>query len=116
MPASLDPILLNHRSILPLFYRRTVGRAAILWAAFHAAMGYHGWINHVGFPEWMLAGPAAVVAMLAIMLLLLRVDVWRRGELIFLNNLGHSFAPIATVAVVTALTIEFILRVTFAAL
>ena len=45
------------------------------------------------------------------MLVVIRVDMGRRSELVFLANLGHSFVGIAAAVVVECLALEALLRV-----
>jgi hypothetical protein len=53
---------------------------------------------------------AALLVLLPV-LVVIRVDMGRRSELVFLANLGHSFVGIAAVVVVECLALEALLRV-----
>jgi len=56
---------------------------------------------------------SAAFLVLVPVLVVIRVDMGRRSELVFLANLGHSIGGIAAAVVVECLVLEALLRVAF---
>ena len=49
--------------------------------------------------------------MIAVIIFVVRVEMWRKSEILFLANLGYSFQRIALLAVGECLLLEVWLRV-----
>lgn len=87
-------------------------RVLVLWLFLHAASGY-GSTAIVGtpFPQSLISSPIGTLFLIAVIILVVRVEMRRRSEIIFLANLGHSFRRISLVVVGECLLLEASLRV-----
>jgi hypothetical protein len=83
---------------------------AILWIFLRSAAGVGAAGLGVPYPEALLGPPITVLWLTVAIILAVRVEMSRRREGIFLENLGHSFAPIATVVAAETSLLELALR------
>lgn len=86
-----------------------VVRVGLLWALLRAVSGMGAASTGAsplgaspGFP--VVSGYIVVVVLVA-----LRLEMWRRSELVFLNNLGHSFSGIAPLIIAECLLLDGVL-------
>jgi hypothetical protein len=63
------------------------------------------------FPESLIPSPTGTAFLIAVIVIVVRVEMGRRAEIVFLANLGHSFRRIAVVVVAGCLVLEAGLRV-----
>ncbi len=86
-------------------------RVLVLWLFLHAASSY-GSTAIVGtpFPQSLISSPIGTLFLIAVIILVVRVEMGRRSEIVFLANLGHSFRRIALVVVGVCLLLEASLR------
>lgn len=89
-------------------------RAALLWAFLHAASSLGGDAEGVPFRQSLVGPPPVAVLVCAVVLVVMRVELWRRSESVFLANLGCSFTRIAAFIVLECIMLESLLRLTFA--
>ena len=87
-------------------------RVLVLWLFLHAASSY-GSTAMIGtpFPQSLISSPISTSFLIAVIVLVVRVEMGRRSEIVFLANLGHSFHSIALVVVGECLVLETSLRV-----
>ena len=87
-------------------------RVLVLWLFLHAASGY-GLTAVIGtpFPRSLIPSPIGTFFLIAVIILVVRVEMRRRSEIVFLANLGHSFRRISLVVVGECLVLEASLRV-----
>ncbi len=62
-------------------------------------------------PQSLIANPVGTLFLIAVIVLVVRLEMGRRSEIVFLANLGHSFSRIALVVVGECLVLEASLRV-----
>ena len=86
-------------------------RVLVLWLFLHAASNY-GATAMIGtpFPQSLIPSPITTFFLIAVIILVVRVEMRRRSEIVFLANLGHSFRRIALVVVGGCLVLEAGLR------
>jgi hypothetical protein len=94
------------------FLDAIVMRVLVLWLFLHAASSY-GSTAMIGtpFPQSLIPSPISTSFLIAVIVLVVRVEMGRRSEIVFLANLGHSFRRIALVVVGECLVLETSLRV-----
>ena len=66
------------------------------------------------FPESLSGPPTTVFLLVLAVIVVVRVEMWRRSELVFLANLGHSFGRIAVFVAAECLLFEVALRLAVA--
>ena len=89
-----------------------VVRVLVLWLFLHAATGYGlTAMIETPFPQALIPSPVGTSFLIAVIILVVRVEMGRRSEIVFLANLGHSFRRIALVVVGECLVLETSLRV-----
>lgn len=95
------------------FLDAIVTRVLVLWLFLHAASGLGSAAVGMGtpFPQSLIGPPLGTLWIIAVIVLVVRVEMWRRSEIIFLANLGHSFFRIALVIIAEFLLLETGLRV-----
>jgi hypothetical protein len=89
-------------------------RAALLWAFLHVVSligGTEGGVPSQGSAAGTL--PAAAL-ILAVVLIVMRIELWRRSEIVFLANLGCSFNRVALFVGLECAVLETALRLTVA--
>ena len=94
------------------FLDAIVVRVLVLWLFLHAATGYGlTAMIETPFPQALIPSPVATSFLIAVIILVVRVEMGRRSEIVFLANLGHSFRRIALVVVGECFVLEATLRV-----
>lgn len=86
-------------------------RVLVLWLFLHAASGLGSGRMGIPYPQAMIGRPIGTVWIIAAIILVVRVEMWRRSEIVFLANLGHSFLRIALLVIAECLLLETSLRV-----
>jgi hypothetical protein len=61
-------------------------------------------------PQSLILNAGSTLFLIAVIVLVVRLEMRRRSEIVFLANLGHSFRGIALVVVVECLVLEATLR------
>ncbi|HIF06610.1 MAG TPA: hypothetical protein EYQ64_06545 [Gemmatimonadetes bacterium] len=69
-----------------------------------AAMG-------IPYPQSPIGSPTGTVFLTVVIIFMVRVEMWRRSETLFLANLGYSFRGIALAAFCECVVLEAGLRV-----
>ena len=89
-----------------------VVRVLVLWLFLHAATGYGlTAMIETPFPQALIPSPVGTSCLDRGDHLVVRVEMGRRSEIVFLANLGHSFRRIALVVVGECFVLEATLRV-----
>ncbi len=87
-------------------------RVLVLWLALHAATSFGAFLmTGTPLPQSLIANPVGTLFLIAVIVLVVRLEMGRRSEIVFLANLGHSFRRIALVVVGECLVLEASLRV-----
>jgi hypothetical protein len=87
-------------------------RVLVLWLFLHAATSFGAIVMTVtSLPQALIPNAGSTVFLIAVIVLVIRLELRRRSEIIFLANLGHSFRGIALVVVAECLVLEAGLRV-----
>jgi hypothetical protein len=89
-------------------------RAALLWTFLHAVAVVGGGPEGVPVSNSIAGTPAAGALILAVVLIVMRIELWRRSEVVFLANLGCSFARVAAFIALECAVLEAALRLTVA--
>ena len=103
------------RSMLPPrpFFEVIALRAFLLWA-FVRAVTYAGSASlTIGDPVSPVGGPPLSLAVFVVVLLVTRIELARRGERLFLANMGCSFTSVATLMAIECAALETALRLGF---
>ena len=88
-----------------------VVRVLVLWLFLHAVTSYGlTAMIETPFPQALIPSPVGTSFLIAVIILVVRVEMGRRSEIVFLANLGHSFLGIALVVVAECLVLEATLR------
>ena len=104
-----------NRLLLPRpFLDALVLRVLALWLFLHAASSAGAAVLEVPYPQSVVPTASGTIFLIAVILLVVRVEMGRKSEIIFLANLGHSFRGISLVAVLECLAFEVVLRVAVA--
>ena len=104
----LGVILLNPLRVLPRpFLGTLVLRVAFLWAFLRSGTSVGFSLAAPGVEE---VSPEASVGVIGVTLLVVWIEMTRRSELLFLANLGRSFAPVAAFVVAQCVGFEALLR------
>ena len=61
-------------------------------------------------PKSLIPNAGSTLFLIAVIVLVVRLEMRRRSEIVFLANLGHSFRGIALVVVAQCLVLEATLR------
>jgi hypothetical protein len=96
----------------PPFLGPIAARSALIWLFLHGASLVGAGGEDVPFLESVVGTPTVSVVICAVVLVLMRIELWRRSELVFLANLGCSFARVAMLIVVECALLETALRLT----
>ncbi len=62
------------------------------------------------FPQSLIPSPIGTVFLIAVIVIVVRLEMGRRSEIVFLANLGHSFRRISLVVIAGCLVLEAGLR------
>jgi len=93
------------------FLDAIVMRVLVLWLFLHGASSWGADVMmETPFPQSLIASPGGTFFLIAVIVLVVRLEMGRRAEIIFLANLGHSFRKIALVVVGGCLVLEAGLR------
>ncbi len=86
-------------------------RVLVLWLVLHAATSF-GAIMMTGtpLPQSLIPSAGSTLFLIAVIVLVIRLELGRRSEIVFLSNLGHSFRGIVLVVVAEFLVLEAGLR------
>ena len=90
------------------------GRVLVLWLFLHGVSAVGSSPAPAASPQSPVGSPITILWIMAVIILVLRVEMGRRSELLFLANLGHSFRRIALVICVECLVLEVGLRLAVA--
>ena len=93
------------------FLDAIVIRVLILWLFLHAASAGGSAQMEIPYPQSVIGSPYGSLWIIGAIVLVMRVEMWRRSEIVFLANLGHSFRRIALLVVGECLLLEAGLRV-----
>lgn len=85
-------------------------RVALLWLFLHAV----AWVGPDGGGATPLGPPASALLVCAAVLVVMRVELWRRSETVFLANLGCPFARVAGFVIAECTALEMIGRLALA--
>ena len=105
-PRSFLDAVVVRTTVLWVFLRCATG---VLSAATEAQLSGTGWEGADAPLSQALAGPMTAFALFAVILLLLRLEMARRCELVFLANLGYSFRHVGLVVALEGLTLRIAL-------
>jgi len=86
-------------------------RVVVLWFFLRGVSSAGSAALQVPYPQSLIGRPIGAVWIVAVIILLVRVEMWRRREIVFLANLGYSFFRIAMVIVGACVLFEIGLRV-----
>lgn len=87
-------------------------RAALLWGFLHAVTSIGSAAEGVPYPQAIVGSSVIALPLYAAVLIVMRVELWRRSELVFLANLGCSFRRVAAFIALVCGTLEVALRLT----
>ncbi len=86
-------------------------RVLVLWLFLHGASGWGSTaMLDTPFPQSLIPSPIGTVFLIAVIVLVVRLEMGRRSEIVFLANLGHSFRRISLVVIAGCLVLEAGLR------
>ena len=86
-------------------------RVLVLWLFLHGASGWGSTaMLEIPFPQSLIPSPIGTVFLIAVIVLVVRLEMGRRSEIVFLANLGHSFRRISLVVIAECLVLEAGLR------
>ena len=86
-------------------------RVLVLWLFLHAATSYGAaFMIETPFPQSLTANRSGTFFLIAVVVVVVRLEMGRRSEVIFLANLGHSTGKIALLVVAACLVLEAGLR------
>jgi len=83
-------------------------RVLVIWLFLHGA-SFAG--SGLSYPESLIGNPIGTLFLIGVIIVVLRVEMWRKSEILFLANLGYSFRRIALLALGECLLLEVGLRV-----
>ena len=87
-------------------------RAFLLWAFVRGVTSAGASMNGTPYPRAALVGPTVFVAVLAVVLFVMWIEMGRRAEHLFLANLGRSFRHVALLVTVECAALEIVVRLT----
>ncbi len=86
-------------------------RVLVLWLFLHGASSWGSTaLQDIPFPQSLIPSPSGTVFLIAVIVLVVRLEMGRRSEIVFLANLGHSSGKIALLVVGACLVLESGLR------
>ena len=68
-------------------------------------------MSDIPYPESLVGSPIGTLFLIAVIVFVVRVEMWRKSEILFLANLGYSFRRIALLSLGECLLLEVGLRV-----
>ncbi len=68
----------------------------------------------IPYPQSLIGSPTGTLFLIAVIIFVVRVEMWRKSETLFLANLGYSFRGIALAAFCECALLEIGLRVAVA--
>ncbi len=86
-------------------------RSVVLWVALRGFAGLGSAGMGASLPQALIGPSLAAFYVFAVVLLVIRIEMARRSELIFLANLGYSFLHVSLVVAATCVGLEAILRI-----
>ncbi len=86
-------------------------RAVVLWVALRIFAGLGSAGMEASLSDALIGPSLAAFYLFAVILVVLRLEMARRSELIFLANLGYSFLHVSLVVAATCVALEAILRI-----
>jgi hypothetical protein len=89
-------------------------RAAIVWAFLHAVSLVGGNAEGETYSDSIVGTPAAGALILAVVLVVMRIELWRHSEFVFLANLGCSFTRVTWLIALECAVLKTALRLTVA--
>ena len=93
------------------FLDAIVVRVLILWLFLHGASGWgSAAMLDIPFPQSLIPSPTGTLFLIAVIVVVVRLEMGRRSEIVFLANLGHSSGKIALLVVAACLVLETGLR------
>jgi hypothetical protein len=90
------------------FFDVLVGRVVVLWVALHTVVAMQPTDTE---GSALVLPPITVVALAAVIVVAIRIALRRRGEGLFLANLGYSFLHVGAVVLALVLALEALLGV-----
>ena len=88
-----------------------VMRVLILWLFLHGASGWGSTaMLDTPFPQSLIPSPTGTIFLIAVIVVVVRLEMGRRSEIVFLANLGHSSGKIALLVVGACILLEIGLR------
>ena len=86
-------------------------RVLILWLFLHGASGLGSTaMLDTPFPQSLIPSPTGTLFLIAVIVVVVRLEMGRRSEIVFLANLGHSSGKIALLVATACLVLETGLR------
>jgi hypothetical protein len=98
----------------PPFLGAIARRVALLWTFLHTVGMARAAIEGATGPPSFEGSWATPFAVCAIILVVMRVELWRRAEMVFLANLGCSWTRVAVLVVAECAVLETALRLAVA--
>lgn len=97
-----------HLLLLPPrpFLDRLVARVVVLWLFFRGVSTFGAVAERVPHHEALVGSPTLPLWVTLAVVLVVRIDMGRRAELVFLGNLGHSFRRIGLWAAFLCVCLE----------
>ena len=96
------------------FLDAIVMRVLILWMFLRGVAAAGSSAMDIPFPASVVGRPIGTLWLIAVILLVVRVEMWRKSELVFLANLGFSFRRVTLMVLGECLILEVGLRVALA--
>ncbi len=85
-------------------------RVTLVWLLIRAAAAIGSAAYGIPYPE-SVTGPLSTVPVVVFAVIVaVRFEMWRRSELVFLANLGHSFGRTAALVTAQCLAFEVVMR------
>ena len=89
-------------------------RVLFLWLFLRAVATAGSAAMEVPFPQSVVGPPLGTLWLIAVIILVVRVEMWRKSELVFLANLGHSFGRVTLIVLGECFVLEVGLKVALA--
>ena len=94
------------------FLDAVAARAALLWVFLRLASFAGSAAVGIPYPDALLGAPASALPLSAVVILIMRIELWRKAELVFLANLGCSFTRVAAFVALECALLETVMRLT----
>ena len=85
-------------------------RVTLVWLLVRSAAAFASAGYGIPYPESVTGPLTTVPVVVGAVIVAVRFEMWRRSELVFLANLGHSFKQTATLAAAQCLVFEVVMR------